>query len=681
MNPNSNLFANLEPWEETGLDYSNPATPFVDQFAEFCVHFASGHPLGAGRIGLRGNPFLYGFVEPLARCEIRFPDEPWLPVRRGRLDSFPWCAVETASMAGLRMEGCHVFAGGARLVNRFRIHHTGDAPTSFDLRWTGKLPTHHAVPVEFLAPFPGLEPEQFATWLMENGGGVQGGWKSLLPASDYPRASFRLAAAGWTAEPQIFSLSVGEPSPGFAAARGATAGFALQHCGKVLLEPGESKEFILAFDLAWELPGEEGIRFSENQNPPFEDLLQNAREKFSQNRGPSSAVAALSPGLAAHHWRARHALLRTGYQSPRGEFDGRIACCCTSDDQFFSTTFFWDSLFSSSALAAFHPEFAKGAIHTAFVRQDARDGSCPENKWNYTVPQRHIRQYPQAPVGSWAVAHYLHQNPTDNQFLRDIYPTLRKNHEFWANYSDADADGLAEWRWSGQTADNSPLYDAVTPGGVLRGCQWLPPIASVHLNCFLYRDADILKDFAEQLGETADAAYFTSRKEALFDALSRICLVEKERRFWDFNHATGTHTKVKTFYMFWPLFARLPLPQDWVKELIETELLHPAKFFGTIPFPSVAYDEPSYDPTGYWRGKAWPHISYWLIETLAHYGYRDSACEAADKILHWYAGQPGFLENMETDPRLATATGHVDYNWGTAAFSLLTEKRFLDFTA
>jgi hypothetical protein len=669
----------LKPWERTGLDYSLAATPFVDQFAEFCVHFPSGRALGPGRIGLRGNPFLYGFVEPLAVCELRFGGGAWIPVRRHRLNSLPWTAEEFSQADDLRIHGQHVFAGGARLVSRFEFENQGATARTFDLRWCGRLPAHEAVPEQYLAPFAGLEPEAFESWLEQTDSGWAGGWRSLRPKSDYPQPAFRLAPSGWNSRKASWNVGVSVPPGAFENGLGKTAGYALETDGPVVLEAGEKRVFDLIFDLAWTPPGESAGEFPEFSRVGFESLLAQARAKFEESIGAATPVQSESPVLESHLWRARHALLRTGYRSPRGEFGEKLACFCTSDDQFFSTVFFWDSLFSSSALAAFHPEFAKDAIRSTFVRQDERDGSCPENKWNYTVPQRNNRQYPQAPVGSWAVAHYLSRQPQDAEFLREIYPVLRNNHRYWADFADADGDGLAEWRWSGQTADDSPLYDAFVPGGEMKGCQWLPPVASVHLNCFLYRDADLLESFSRQLGLDDDAAHFAARKKSIYRSLMDVCWVEKDRRFWDFNHATRTHTKVRTFYMFWPLFARMPLPEDLVKEWIEGELLDPAKFFGAMPFPSVAYDEPKFDPTGYWRGKAWPQIAYWLVETLTHYGYKDAAIEAADRIAAWSAAQTGFPENMETDPRLARTTGHTDYNWGIAGFYMLATRRFLEF--
>ena len=128
--------------------------------------------------------------------------------------------------------------------------------------------------------------------------------------------------------------------------------------------------------------------------------------------------------------------------------------------------------------------------------------------------------------------------------------------------------------------------------------------------------------------------------------------------------------------MFWPLWAGMPVDAETKREMIEDVLLDPAQFFGAIPFPSVAYDEPAYDPQGYWRGRAWPHISYWLLQMLCREGYEAQAHAAADRILAAGMRDAAFAENMATDPALWGAAGQPDYNWGAAAFYLMATRDY-----
>jgi glycogen debranching enzyme len=208
------------------------------------------------------------------------------------------------------------------------------------------------------------------------------------------------------------------------------------------------------------------------------------------------------------------------------------------------------------------------------------------------------------------------------------------------------------------------------------GCFWLPPIASVALNSFLYRDAAELEALAPAAERAGDVKKWRDRKERLWTAFEKYCFVPDEKRYWDYNQRTHIHHKCETFYMFLPIWAGMPVPDDAKRDLIENVLLNPAKFYGDIPFPSVAYDHPAYEPDGYWRGKAWPHFSYFMLEVLAHNGYEREADVAADRILSHLTHVRGFLENMTTDPTDTEPSGFNDYNWGSASFCLVAERRY-----
>ena len=130
--------------------------------------------------------------------------------------------------------------------------------------------------------------------------------------------------------------------------------------------------------------------------------------------------------------------------------------------------------------------------------------------------------------------------------------------------------------------------------------------------------------------------------------------------------------------MFWPLFAGMNVPEATVRDLIENVLLDPAQFFGEIPFPSLAYNEPEYDPKGYWRGRAWPHISYWLLQTLVRHGYVKEAKEAARRTLAAYSRSSGFPENLASQVNNFEAAGFADYNWGCAAVYLIATEEYLN---
>jgi len=403
---------------------------------------------------------------------------------------------------------------------------------------------------------------------------------------------------------------------------------------------------------------------------PFVELETLAKQRFMK------AISGERHGEGREALRARIALVRTGLRGLNGEFGNSIASLCTSDRSDFSCSFFWDTLFSSAAIALFNGEFGRGAIETAFTRQSAHDGAAPERKFNFSVPERMLQASPQAPIASWAVLRYVHQTG-DKDFLRQIYHALQENHRFWRDHSDVDRDGLSEFRWTGQVADNSPIWDSYSVGGPSAfGCAWLPPVVSVALNSFLYQDAINLSKIAQRLGRGDDALSYLQRAEQIQTDLFKACYLPEEGRFWDFNRATGSHERTRTFYMFWPLVCGMDVPESTARDLIENVLLDPLQFFGDIPFPSVPYNDPLYKADGYWRGRAWPHISYWIIEMLWRYGYRSQADEAADRLLYLWGSTPGYMENQPTDSHRNLKKGFADYNWGAAAMLLLLHRTY-----
>jgi hypothetical protein len=64
-------------------------------------------------------------------------------------------------------------------------------------------------------------------------------------------------------------------------------------------------------------------------------------------------------------------------------------------------------------------------------------------------------------------------------------------------------------------------------------------------------------------------------------------------------------------------------------------------------------------------------MTYWILETLVRYGYRDAADEAARRFLAMVDREPSFPEHIASDPSYYAAGGTKDYNWGIAAYYLI----------
>lgn len=648
-------------------------SPFIDRCARFGIVFDQGRALGPGMVGLRSAAFTVQPSDALLGLWLE-EDGTWIPVGRRHLRHLPWQVVEHGDAGGVRITATHAFLDERTLVSTFAFRNTATAPRRIRPGWFGNLLGDRYrgdVHGERRFGIAGHPPRRL--WATSDGDGVCGGLRD--PLGILPQPTLRIrgpagAAAGihrgphWIQEPADTAITAGEGT-GALHYRFIPAPLALG--------PGEEAESTFTSELA--------IDTHLGKDAPWcapEPGRVDIRALAERNRGDFlarvgwPAIGDAAPALAQKLWRARWALLRTGLRAsgPAGEYGEETASTCVPNHGGFTRVFFWDSLFTSVALSAYDPDFAKGAIRCVFARQDPRTGLCPEHSFNFQVPGRDVIGAPQMPIAAWAVRKYHDRNPGDIAFVREMLPRLLLNHDYWRRHGDRDGDGLAELTWTGQCADNSPAWDQYQVNGG-DGCTWLPPIANVQLNAFLYRDAVELADLAERCGDGGAAAELRASAAARGEALMRVCFAPREDRFWDFDHATGRHCRIRTFYMFWPLWAGMPVPEEARRSLIEDVLLDPRQFFGPIPFPSVAYDEPAYDPKGYWRGRCWPHISYWLIEMLHRKGYQAEAAEASRRTLAAILKHPGFPENLDSDPHHYEVSSAIDYNWGVAAVLML----------
>lgn len=647
--------------------------PFVDRAARFGATFDPGRGLGPCMLQPRSCDGANQPVDLALNLQQLEDGQPY-PVTATSVEHLPWAVVQQACCGIVAVTARHAYVDAGALLCSVTFVNQGAVEVVLAPCWTGLAPgdrwpphKHHLArfghaPVPLRRNAAAWRPGELTVGLHDASG--------ILPA---PQVRLRWRTADG------LRLAVGPALPAnlvAGEASGSLEGVGALHwrlsAPELRLAPGASRTYLFTVALRSVPAGKAEAPWS-GADPASLDpaaVEAAARRDFLARVGWDGQVR---DARAQRAWRARWCLLRTAYQGDgAGELGTLTASTCVPNCGGFTRIFFWDSLFTAAALTRFAPAFARDAIRAVFARQDPANGFCPEHVFDRPLPGRDAIGEAQAPVASWAVERHLAAHPEDQGFLASIYPVLALNHRHWQEQGDRDRDGLAEWTWCGQTADNSPLYDEFTVGSD-RAHGWLPPVASVSLNSFLFRDAMILAGFAERLGRADEARAWRARAAAIEEALLRVCYVPAERRFWDYNHATRRHCRVKTFYLFWPLWAGMDVPAEAREALLDT-LLDPKQFFGEVPFPSVAYDEPTFDPMGYWRGKAWPHISYWLLEMLQQHR-PEAAAVARRRVMAAWLKDPYHAENMVASAGISEASGAADYNWGAAMLSLLLEER------
>ena len=320
------------------------------------------------------------------------------------------------------------------------------------------------------------------------------------------------------------------------------------------------------------------------------------------------AVKAMTT-LASNHRAARGGLLH----------DGIIPSHAVG---YFVGLWAWDSWRFCAGAASFDPELAKNNIRAMFDYQQP-DGMIID--CIYTDPAENNARDSKPPLVCWAVDK-IYEATGDKEFLAEMYPQLMSYYKWWYAKRDHDRNGMCEYGSTDGTLeaaawesgmDNAIRFDDVEMlANDGYDDAWSMNQESVDLNAYLAHECGFLKKFAGILGEKFDAPdygdkvadyFFDSRRNFFFD-----------RKIKDSTFVGDPGCEAYTM-----LWTGIATPEQVAKMM--PILTDTAKFSTYIPFPTVAADNPKYNPRGYWRGPIWLDQTYFAISGLRNYGYDDLA--------------------------------------------------------
>ena len=287
--------------------------------------------------------------------------------------------------------------------------------------------------------------------------------------------------------------------------------------------------------------------------------------------------------------------------------------------------------------ARFDPAAAQEAI-SCFTENAGPRGSLPG-----TFCDSHRAGEGQAPIMSWA-AWLTYQRSHDKNWLGRVYHGLAGNNRFWFKYH-ASPRGLCQFFNAGQIADNDARFDLIQ--GTATG--------NAPLRLRIARSQFLPDNGLPLPGQHGRRTGVAGRRKDLRGAdrpgrkIVETMYFPGEAMFFDVK--TGTHEKLsgmKTPNMFLPLWAGTPLTKEQIAPIIERHMLNPKEFYRDLPFPSLSYDNRLYDPEGYWRGRIWPHVVYWMTQAMWRQGYSKEAEQTADRLLAMFEKTPWLHENYES---------------------------------
>ncbi len=425
-------------------------------------------------------------------------------------------------------------------------------------------------------------------------------------------------------------------------------------------------------DLNDDQPVEIGIKMNwefSNQSVPDPDTPCGFVENIERWRSLIEEVPL--PEDNTYWWRkgalAVDGLLTSLIQSPGyGNMQNRLGIGARTLEH-LSASYFWDTMTTVPVLAQIESDWGAEVIEN--FTQFLGDHDCPPFQV-FGLPdirgEKRTWRGSQAPIASWAVQKLATCTGQTDLYER-LYPELKKINESWFEHADPDGNGMPVWVNTGATFDNSPLYDRFAGAEDWYNI-YLPPIASVCLCSYLLMDMRCLRDMADALGRPEEAAGWQDKLESFEGRMMELLWDDEEKIFYDRDLTFYEQTEVKTFFNLLPLWAGISMPEEEARAAIEKHLLNDDELWGPVPFPSVAFNEPTYDPKGYCRGRGWPHIYFWNTEILARYGYEEKANEAKRRYLRVLADTVDIPENFVSTIRLWDRRDHGSphYSWGLA---------------
>lgn len=175
-------------------------------------------------------------------------------------------------------------------------------------------------------------------------------------------------------------------------------------------------------------------------------------------------------------------------------------------------------------------------------------------------------------------------------------------------------NGLYVTDWA--SMDNSPRNHYLDGGGT-----------GIDISAEMVLFARQLSEIASILGKHDAQEQFTHDADALSQIINRE-MWDPSRRFYFDLTLQGPRAPVKTVAAYWTLIAKVASP-DQAGALVN-ELDNHATFGRMNAVPTLAADEPGYDPAGgYWRGSVWIPTETMVVRGLENYGYRDRARQLA----------------------------------------------------
>jgi glutaredoxin len=419
------------------------------------------------------------------------------------------------------------------------------------------------------------------------------------------------------------------------------------------------------------------------------------------------------------------------YQNARNVLDkNRLNGWTMPSNRLYPHLWNWDSGFIARGYLHYDPERAYTELRSLF-RGQWSDGFLPHIIFNpeYThhfpgpnywkagnsgkVPSGIFTSgISQPPVHATMIAKAIKFDPDKERalsFLKEIYPKLKKLHDFYFTERDPQSENLVSIVHPWESGlDNAPLWDEPL-AAITDTSEWAlsmqkkydelaekgnrPKRTYIEKYSYLIENlyknnygwekiADnhpfliqgvlfnsILCKSERDLGEIAEAIGYDhyihyEKADKLKTAINEKLYDETENIYYNFDLVNQRHVKRDTIFSYMPLFAGIP-DKDMGKRVLDTLRTH---CFCIVDMDCVAipsYDMCQVDFEGefYWRGPVWVNINWYIAQGLKQYGEAELS-EWIENSLIALVDRYGFYEYY--DPESGRGLGEKDFSWTAA---------------
>jgi hypothetical protein len=263
-----------------------------------------------------------------------------------------------------------------------------------------------------------------------------------------------------------------------------------------------------------------------------------------------------------------------------------------------------------------------------------------------------------------------------------VEPRIDEHHEWLRAHRDLGGDNLLWLIQPDESGmDASPKFDHVW-GRRVQGRRLFP--ALIHANRRRGFDARrIASDGRPVVCEVVTNILWSLSEQAMGNPSPTPALVERlwnddAGRFLDDTRAPVRSVEPADIPFTWDTLAPLvlpDLPDEIGHRLVQEVLFAPGRFWGGVPMPSVAFDDPTHTSRDLywglrrlWRGPSWVNAAWFVWMGLIRLGYEGAAADLRDQLVSVVLRE-GLREYYEA--RTGAGMGARDFGWSSLVWEMV----------